>query len=93
MYLKCDAVGCDHVEFHEGHITLGMIGKECPKCGANLLTEEDYYAGLELEQYLELLDSLGLVKLLGVNEEIPDGYSRVGINPHKGKINVTFGGP
>jgi hypothetical protein len=33
-----------------------MIGKECPKCGANLLTEEDYYAELEIERYLEALN-------------------------------------
>lgn len=85
MYLKCDAVGCDHVEFHEGHITLGMIGKECPKCGANLLTEEDYYAGLEVGRYLELLESLGIVKILGISEEIPEGHTKVSINPPQGK--------
>jgi hypothetical protein len=66
-----------------------MIGKECPKCGANLLTEEDYYAGLEIERYLEALESLGLVKVLGINEEIPDGHTRVSVNPHNGKVNIT----
>ena len=40
-YLKCDAAGCDHVEDVDV-IVAEMVGKPCPKCGANLLTAEDW---------------------------------------------------
>lgn len=39
--LNCDAQGCDHVE-SVGKITADMVGMPCPKCGANLLTEQDW---------------------------------------------------
>lgn len=40
-FLKCDAAYCDHVE-EVPEITEGMVGKPCPLCGANLLTQEDW---------------------------------------------------
>lgn len=40
-FLKCDKKGCVHVEFHDD-ITSALIGKPCPHCGSNLLTQEDY---------------------------------------------------
>jgi hypothetical protein len=40
-FLKCDAEGCDHRE-DVNQITADMVGKPCPKCGANLLTQEDW---------------------------------------------------
>lgn len=40
-YLKCDAPGCDHSENVEA-ITADMVGRPCPKCGSNLLTEADW---------------------------------------------------
>ena len=39
-YLKCDAHACDH--FEEIPITIDVVGKPCPKCGANLCTEQDF---------------------------------------------------
>lgn len=41
LYLVCDAEGCDHRQDVDD-ITADMIGTPCPKCGANLLTEQDY---------------------------------------------------
>jgi hypothetical protein len=43
--LKCDAEGCD---YRESSIELSPkhIGKLCPKCGADLLTEADYKEAL-----------------------------------------------
>lgn len=41
-FLKCDAVGCDHFEMIA--ITIDVVDRACPKCGANLCTKEDYIA-------------------------------------------------
>lgn len=40
-FLKCDRPGCDHVE-KVGRITADMVGLPCPKCGDNLLNQEDW---------------------------------------------------
>jgi hypothetical protein len=41
--LKCDTRGCD---FRDDEVTFEQypksIGRPCPKCGASLLTQEDY---------------------------------------------------
>lgn len=39
--LNCDAPGCGHVE-PVREITEAMVGMPCPKCGADLLTMEDW---------------------------------------------------
>ena len=39
-FLKCDARGCDH--FENIAVTIEVVGKPCPKCGANLCTQEDF---------------------------------------------------
>jgi hypothetical protein len=39
-FLKCDTPTCDHFEMCP--ITASNVGKACPKCGANLLTERDF---------------------------------------------------
>ena len=60
-FLKCDAAGCDHVEDVEA-ITPELIGKPCPKCGSNLLTEADCEAWLAMVQPgIELAKKLGLL--------------------------------
>lgn len=40
-FLKCDTKGCLHVELVD-QISANHIGKECPVCGSNLLTREDF---------------------------------------------------
>lgn len=39
-FLKCDTPTCDHFEM--APIIVENIGKACPKCGASLLTSEDF---------------------------------------------------
>lgn len=59
-FLKCDAPGCDHVEDVEA-ISRDLIGKPCPKCGADLLTAADCEAWLAMVQPgIELAKALGL---------------------------------
>jgi len=42
--VKCDAEGCD---FREEHVDIETLEQwrnvPCPKCGANLLTDEDWF--------------------------------------------------
>ena len=39
-FLKCDAASCDHFELTP--VTIEVVDKPCPKCGANLCTAEDF---------------------------------------------------
>jgi len=56
--IKCDAEECD---FEDNTVTLDnypeWINRECPKCGANLLTQADYDTVLEM---LGLVDALNV---------------------------------
>lgn len=80
--MKCDAEGCDHVE-KVSRVTRDLIGKPCPKCGANLLTEADYRSATAL---LDLAASIN--EAVGPIE--PSGNApRVSINPHDGALNIT----
>lgn len=83
--LKCDAVGCDHIET-VGTITAELIGKPCRKCGANLLTEDDFIAG---QAWLAVLNAIN-----DTCPPIPDGVStsriKMSVNPHAGELNVTL---
>src|SRR5687768_1323296 len=43
--IKCDAKGCDYVDESAKYEDYEKyLGAPCPKCGANLLTEEDLAA-------------------------------------------------
>lgn len=39
-FLKCDAPDCDH--FEQTPVTIEIVDKPCPKCGANLCTKDDF---------------------------------------------------
>jgi hypothetical protein len=39
-YLKCDTPSCDYFEMMP--VVVELVGKPCPKCGASLLTQDDY---------------------------------------------------
>lgn len=56
-FLKCDSQDCDHVE-QVGIITADMIDMPCPKCGANLLTAEDWEAWQPFSEMLGLVSDL-----------------------------------
>jgi len=61
-FLKCDATGCDHLETVES-ITGDMVGKPCPKCGANLLTQNDWdHYERVFRPYVDTLTELGLIQ-------------------------------
>lgn len=83
QFLKCDNPHCIYEENIDS-IDESMIGKPCPNCGQNLLTEEDYKYGKILEKTIGFLKSLGLV-----SEHQGEGFVSVSLNPHKGKLNIS----
>jgi hypothetical protein len=79
--LKCDADGCDYVEIPDA-ISPSHIGKPCPKCGADLLTEQDYRDALGIVAAAQMLNAE-----LGPME--PSGNAiTLNINPHAGNLHV-----
>lgn len=40
--IKCDADGCDYVDYEVEFDPEKYLNAPCPKCGAPLLTQEDY---------------------------------------------------
>ena len=87
-FLKCDAQGCDHVEHHPT-ITEDMIDKPCPKCGASLLTTEDYRMFRRVMPLIRLFKFFGLVKDYKPDEPVPDGYETMSFHGHDGTLTIT----
>lgn len=53
QYIICDNPVCTHKEIVEVPQMLNYIGKACPLCGENLLTEEDFDYHLKLLMVIE----------------------------------------
>lgn len=86
-FLKCDAEGCDHREDVE-HITDELVGKPCPKCGANLLTQDDWdFYSTVMRPGMDLMESLGL-PVRATAETPPDQKAQ--FNYHDGEIRITL---
>lgn len=87
-FLKCDAQGCDYHTPDQFELTADMIGTPCPKCGANLLTEEDYRAAKRMERVLRFFAFFGLVKEVKEGAPPPPKTKQVTWGVHQNK--VTF---
>ena len=84
-FLKCDALGCDHVEQVEA-ITADMVGKLCPKCGASLLTQGDWEVwSAVFEPAMRHLIEAGLAA--PADAETPES-ERVSYNYHDGELRI-----
>lgn len=79
-YLKCDASGCDHVE-NVDCISQNLVGKACPKCGANLLTQDDY------DHYVQLRGLLSLLKTRAP-EKVDGQQVNLSVNVHNGQFKI-----
>ena len=84
IFLKCDAPGCDHTEAVD-HYEASLIGKTCPKCGAVILTQDDYDASLPIFSLMKFLEAVS-------GDETAESR-RVMVNPHAGDINVKIFAP
>jgi predicted nucleic acid-binding Zn-ribbon protein len=56
--LHCDTVGCDYQEPVLPEDYTKYINKPCPKCGANLLTYEDYMRFQASLSAIEMINSM-----------------------------------
>jgi hypothetical protein len=59
-----------------------------PNCGASLLTEEDYVEWAVVRENIKFLVELGILVI--PNGEPTPGTPMVDINPHDGKLNLSF---
>lgn len=86
MEIKCDAKGCDYIIPIEIKDTKSYMGKPCPKCGADLLTEEDYERLLAV---LTAAEAHNIKALLGGYKHNPDETPvTVRVETHK-EIKIT----
>ena len=87
-FLKCDAEGCDHLEMTPDYGP-HYIGKPCPKCGADLLSQQDFDAAQPMYQAIELLKKMGLV---GKEPEAGRKYVNLSFGHHNGKSKIEIEG-
>lgn len=85
-FLQCDTKGCDHIEKTPDYGPQ-YIGMPCPKCGANLLTQEDFDAAQPMYAAIEILKKMGLV-----GGEIEQGkeYTALSLGHHNGKTKIEM---
>jgi hypothetical protein len=60
--LKCDADGCDYTQEVPNDELKEWINKSCPKCGANLLTYDDF------ERFKVSLDAMTLINSMSEDQ-------------------------
>jgi hypothetical protein len=54
--LVCDNPSCDYVDVTGQVFSPALIGKPCPKCGSNLLTEKDYNSTANLLKVIDWIN-------------------------------------
>ena len=84
-YLTCDVPGCDHTETVPV-ITEELVGKPCPKCGADLLTQPDYDHWVRaVRPGIAAMVDLGIVAI-GSPHSPPE--QRIRVNYHDGELRI-----
>lgn len=85
--LKCDKKDCDYID-NDIEISEKLIGTNCPKCGANLLTKEAYEQVVSIKKLADCINNTtkdknidtsnyGLITVTPTYSEdgLPDGYN------------------
>lgn len=80
-FLKCDAPDCDH--FENTPVTIDIVDKPCPKCGANLCTKADFI----LYKSVKAVSDAANEVYLRDNPEAP--LQLVATNVHDGILRQT----
>ncbi|WP_340265427.1 hypothetical protein [Sphingobium mellinum] len=82
-FLQCDAQGCGHREEND-ELREDQIGKPCPKCGASLLTREDYDVYVSrIKPMFDMMKALGLL----VDPESGEGQP-ISVHYHDGATTI-----
>ena len=85
MYLRCDEKHCDHTEQIE-ELLQEHVGKPCPKCGANLLTQKDFEISKAFMGVFNTLESMGLVRPA---EDSTESGTKINVNVYNGEIKFS----
>jgi len=70
--LKCDNPICEYKDNTPFEDYEDCIGKPCPECGDNLLTEEDYARSVVLRQSIDLINSMSPDELKNLENSLPE---------------------
>ena len=82
--LKCDNPECDYVNMDIPRNEYEKwVNKPCPKCGENLLTEEDYMKSQFLESLIDMVNEMNL----DIDPDEPQATMTVDV--HNNKIEIT----
>jgi len=87
--LQCDTAGCDHVQ-NVADITEDMIGTPCPKCGASLLTKEDFEASRNIFAMAKILEAMGMMADPATADE---NSVRMSVHHHNGDTTIKISDP
>lgn len=90
--IKCDNPTCDFTDKTKPDELLAeWLNVSCPKCGENLLTQEDLDSSVKLDIAFQFVNSLSIEQLkslsegMGINPEAFDGLSpEVTVDVHNG---------
>ena len=86
FYLLCDE--CGHEEFYEGRMTRDHIGTPCPKCDADMLTEDDFALGMQVQVAMEFLQMAGIAETIGPHDKADPEKKLLRFGAHKGVITI-----
>lgn len=86
FYLTCDE--CGHNVDFEGDMTREHIGYPCPRCAANMLTEEDYIFGAEIMAANKIMMEMGWIRPASSGAVAGEGEQLVRIHHHAGKTTI-----
>lgn len=86
-YLKCDSDGCDY-RGDEPDYGAHLIGKPCPVCGANLLTQDDFEKAEPVRAMIQMLVKAGLAFDPSADISHLKDPVQIRVNSHKGKTII-----
>jgi len=70
--LKCDNSKCDYInEKVDFNNYENWVDKPCPKCGENLLTEEDFLRATALRETIKIINSIPPEELESFSKKLP----------------------
>jgi hypothetical protein len=67
--IKCDNPKCDYSDNTVKQSEyLAWVNRPCPKCGENLLTEEDYHMTLVMHNAVDFMNALSLEEIIEISK-------------------------
>lgn len=94
--IQCDNSDCDYTISVNVEDYKDWVNKPCPKCGENLLTQEDFDMNLKVFKTIEFINSLNqeqlnnIGEILEVNTSIKDEIVKVSFSVDKGIPNFKI---